>query len=111
MLLANIEREDIKEGARTTPLVVALSTPSAVVGNLQKAPATPHDVASTQPLAVDYNIRPAHAPPLVNASSLPLTLGGNLPKTDNPSRPPKHTPMLYVGTVFLQMGGIVGQHP
>jgi hypothetical protein len=44
-LLANIERKNIKEGAQMTPLVVALSTPSAVAGNLQKAPMTSYDVA------------------------------------------------------------------
>ena len=35
-ILADIEREDIKEGARTTPLVDALSLPSTVDGNIQK---------------------------------------------------------------------------
>jgi hypothetical protein len=104
-LLANIEREDIEEWARMTPLVVASSTPSASAGNLRKAPATPHNVASTQLLAVDYNIRPAREPPLVGASSLPSTVGDNLPKTDDPSRPPKPTPMSYVVTVLSQMGG------
>ncbi len=104
-LLANIEREDIEEGARTTPLVVASCTPSAVAGNLQKAPATPHDVASTQLLAVVYNIQLACAPPLVGASSLPSTVGGNLPKMDDPTHPPKPTPMSYVGTVLSEMGG------
>jgi len=104
-LLANIEREDIEEGARTTPLVVASCTPSAVAGNLQRAPATPHDVASTQLLAVVYNIQLACAPPLVGASSLPSTVGGNLPKMDDPTHPPKPTPMSYVGTVLSEMGG------
>ena len=88
-----------------TPLVVASCTPSAVVGNLQKAPATPHDVASTQLLAVVYNIQPVGAPPLIGASSLPSMVGGNLPKRDDPTRPPKPTPMPYVVTVLSQMGG------
>jgi hypothetical protein len=100
VLLANIERKDIEEGAWTSPLVVALSTPLVVAVNLRKAPTTPHDVASTQLLAVDYNIRPA--------CHLSSVRHGNLPKTDDPSRPPKPTPVSYVGTVLSQMGGIVG---
>jgi hypothetical protein len=35
-ILANIERKDIEEGARTTPLVGAPSLPSTVDGNIQK---------------------------------------------------------------------------
>jgi hypothetical protein len=34
VILANIEREDIKEGARTTPLVDAPSLPSTVDGHI-----------------------------------------------------------------------------
>ena len=79
VLLANIERKDIEEGARTSPLVVALSTPSAVAVNLRKAPMTPHDVALTQLLAVDYNIRPARVPPLVGASRQPPEDGRPFP--------------------------------
>jgi hypothetical protein len=91
--------------ARTISLVVASSTPLAVAGNLRKAPVTPHDVASTHPSAVDYNFRPARAPPLVAALSPPSTKGNSLPKTDDPSYPPKPTPISYVGTVISQMGG------
>jgi hypothetical protein len=35
-ILADIEREDIEEGARTTPLVDDPSLPSTVDGNIQK---------------------------------------------------------------------------
>ena len=52
-ILAKIEREDIKEGAQTTSLVVASSTPLAIIGNLQKVHATP--LTSQTPIWIALN--------------------------------------------------------
>jgi hypothetical protein len=68
-ILADIERKDIKEGARTTLLVVALIHPSAV----------------------DDNLLPAVAPPLVGAPFLPSTVDGNIQKVCPRTQPRRCT--------------------
>jgi hypothetical protein len=66
-ILADIEREDIAEGARMTFLVVA----------------------SIHPSAVNDNLLAAVAPPLVSAPFLPSTVNGNIQKVC-PRTQPRH---------------------
>jgi hypothetical protein len=68
-ILADIEREDIMEEARTTLLIVA----------------------SIHPSAVDDNLLPAVAPPLVGTPFLPSAVNGNIQKVCPCTRPRRRT--------------------
>ena len=68
-ILADIEREDIPEGARMTFLIVA----------------------SIHPSAVNDNLLAAVAPPLVGAPFLPSTVDGNIQKVCPRTRPRHRT--------------------